>query len=116
VDEVPGGGELVTAIEATITSSLFNLQMEIRIPGTQRSSRTVFVRPQWRRPEPPQITYVYEQVDHGQLAVTDAQRHRGAAMLDYDRLAGELRGEYWTNRQGARGLNTAGILVLKRAG
>ncbi|MDE2466682.1 MAG: hypothetical protein KGO02_23645 [Alphaproteobacteria bacterium] len=114
-DELPSGSEQITRLEATIKCSMFSIELEIRIPGTERASRTVFVRPQWRRPEPPQITYVYDQIDHGQVAVTDAPRHRGAAVLTYDASTGELRGEYWTNRQGAKGLNTAGSLILRRA-
>lgn len=114
-DEVPGGGEQVTDLEATITCSLFEILMEIRIRGTERTSRTIFVRPQWCKPAAPQITYVYDQVDHGAVAVTDAPRHKGAAVLEYDRTTGELRGEYWTNRQGPRGLNTAGSVIFRRA-
>ena len=114
-DELPGGGEQVTELEATITCSLFEVLMEIRIPGTERTSRTVFVRPQWCKPAAPQIAYVYDQVDHGAVAVTDAPRHRGAAVLEFDRKTGELRGEYWTNRQSPKGLNTAGSVIFRRA-
>ncbi len=115
-DELPRGDELVTKLEANIKCSLFNMEIEIHLPGTERTSRTVFVRPQWCRPAQPQLTYVYDQVDHGQVAVTDVARHRGAAVLDYDRSMKELRGEYWTNRQGTKGLNTAGSLILRRSG
>lgn len=114
-DEIPGGGEQIVKLEATIRCSLFNVEIEIRVPGTERTSRSIFVRPQWCRPAPPQIAYVYEQADHGHLAVTDAPRHRGAALLEFNSSTGELRGDYWTNRQGARGLNTAGTIIFRRS-
>jgi hypothetical protein len=113
-DELPDGGELITNLDATIRCSLFSIEMEIRIPGTERTSHTVFVRPQWLRPARPQITYVYDQSDQGAVAVTDAPHHRGAACLAYDANTEQLRGEYWTNRQGVKGLNTAGSLILRR--
>lgn len=114
-DELPGSSERVTTLEATIRCSLFYVQIDICIPGTRRTSQTIFARPEWRRPFPPQLAYMYDQADHGSVAVTDAPRHRGAAVLDYDQSTGELRGEYWTNRQATKGLNTAGSLILKRA-
>jgi hypothetical protein len=113
-DELPGGGEQITQLEATISCSLFGIEMEIDVPNSERTSRTLFVRPQWCRPARPQIAYVYEQVDHGQVGVTDAARHRGSAVLEYDRARDEWRGEYWTNRQGTKGLNTAGVLIFRR--
>jgi hypothetical protein len=115
VDELSPDETSVTPLNVTIACSLLTIEMTVRIPGTERTSHAHFVRPQWRRPAAPQISYVYEQVDHGHVAVTDAQRHRGAAVLDYHQATGELRGEYWTNRQGSKGLNTAGVLTLRRA-
>jgi hypothetical protein len=112
-DELPDG-ELVTRLEATVTCSLLDIVMEVRIPDSKRFSRTIFVRPQWIRPSAPVITYVYDQVDHGDIAVTDAPRHRGSGVLEYDRSSDQLRGEYWTNRQASKGLNTAGSVIFSR--
>lgn len=102
-------------LEATITSSLFEVQMHLQVPGTNRGSRTIFMRPQWRKPKPPRITYVYEQEDHAPVSATDVPKHLGAGVLTYDKATDELRGEYWTQRQAAKGLNTAGTLILRRA-
>jgi hypothetical protein len=114
-EELPPETTKPVHLEATITSSLFEVQMEMCIPGTERGSKTVFMRPQWRRPERPCITYVYEQVDHALVPVTDVPRHLGAGVLTYHKEADELRGEYWTQRQASKGLNTAGTLILKRS-
>jgi hypothetical protein len=113
-DELPDGAATPIRMTATIESSLFEIEMIMRVPGTERCSRTAVVRP--RRSKPPSMTYVYEQTDHAPVAVTDVPQHLGAGVLTYDKVTGELRGQYWTQRQAARGLNTAGSLILRRRG
>ncbi|WP_421934402.1 hypothetical protein [Phenylobacterium sp.] len=108
------GTEKPTKIEATICSSLFEIVIDTKVPGTNRTSKTLFVRPQWRRPESPRLTYVFEQVDQGPVSATDVPNHLGAGDLIYFAEADELRGQFWTQRQGSKGLNTAGTLVLRR--
>ena len=114
-EELPPGqpGER-TNVTAQIASNLFEILIELRIPGTNRLSRSVFVRPQWCKPSLPRLYYTYEQIDTGNVSATDAARHFGAAIVDYDTGTDELRGEYWTQRQGVRGLNTAGFITLSR--
>lgn len=64
----------------------------------------------------PELTYVYEQFDPGPIAVTDTKNHYGAGHLIYNAKQDQFAGEYWTQRNGDRGLNTAGTLVLRRRG
>ena len=65
------------------------------------------------------IAWIYEQTnkqDNTQrLAVTDQQKFHGSAVLNVNEDATELRGQYWQNRSWDRGLNAAGLIVLKRA-
>lgn len=112
-DPPSGVGQPIT-MNAEIKSSLFGIEIVMTVEGTKRRSRTVFVRPQWCRPSLPMMTYVYKQDDHEPISVTDVQEHFGAGVLEYDPKSDELRGQYWTQRQGGKGLNTAGILVLNR--
>jgi hypothetical protein len=64
------------------------------------------------------IAWVYEQSNkqgNGMpLAATDQARFYGAAVLKVNDNASELSGEYWQNRSWNRGLNAAGLIVMKR--
>ena len=113
--EIPETEEgALTLAQVTIRVRLVTMEIILKPQGTQRISKSRFVRPQWRKPLPPEISYVYEQIDDGALAVTDARRHFGAGHLVYDADTDTLRGEYWTQRRGDAGINTAGAIVLKR--
>lgn len=112
--ELPQGSEQPIPVTATIRSSLFEIAITLAIPGTDRTSQTLFVRPQWKRPNAPRLIYMYRQTDRGRVAVTDTNEHFGAAILDYNGDRDDLSGEYWTQRQANKGLNTAGRLVLRR--
>ncbi|MCG3266699.1 hypothetical protein [Yoonia sp. I 8.24] len=48
------------------------------------------------------------------LAITDEQSYLGAAKLNLNEDGSELAGEFWQNRSWHRGLNAAGLIVLKR--
>lgn len=48
------------------------------------------------------------------LAITDEQSYLGAAKLKLSEDGCELAGEFWQNRSWHRGLNAAGLIVLKR--
>ena len=100
--------------EVIITSSLFLISMTLRPVGSERVSRTRFVRPLWRRPELPELSYVFQQEDFGPVANTDERKHFGAGIVSYDPDTGDLRGEYWNNRREDAGLNTAGTIRMKR--
>lgn len=114
VDPPPKGVEPIE-MDVVIKSTLLGIDIVMSVPGKRRESRTVFVRPQWCRPSLPTIYYVYRQEDHEPVAPSDAQSHLGAGVLQFHPESGELRGNYWTERQGARGLNTAGTIVLVRS-
>jgi len=112
--ELPDGLEKSIPVVARIRSSLFEMSIKMEVVGTARRSETLFVRPQWRRPDAPRLLYLYKQVDEGRVAVTDTSEHFGAAILEFDKEALRLAGEYWTQRQSNKALNTAGRLVLRK--
>jgi len=66
------------------------------------------------------IAWIYEQTnkqDNTQrLAVTDQPKFHGSAVLTVNEDATELQGQYWQNRSWDRGLNAAGLIVLRRKG
>jgi len=105
--------ELVTMAFVTIESSLFGMSIEITPDGTNKISRTRFVRPRWARPDRPELSYVYLQTDPTLLASTDARQHYGAGIVEFIEKTGELTGHYWTNRNAEAALNTAGTIVMK---
>jgi hypothetical protein len=109
--DAPGA---LTRATVTIRTTLLAMTIRLVPEGTQRVSKSRFVRPRWVKPGEPELTYIYEQIDDGAIAVTDARRHFGAARLVYDADTDTLRGEYWTERRGETGINTAGMIVLKR--
>jgi hypothetical protein len=100
-------------IRAKIESGLFDYCITLTMSET-RHSRTVFVKPEWRRPDRPRLYYLYRQQEDGQVEVSDSSQHQGAAYLDYDVETDVLSGTYWTGRQFERGLNTAGRIRLAR--
>ena len=106
--------ELVTMASVTIESSLFDISIEITPDGTKKVSRTRFVRARWAKPDRPELSYVYEQLDNATLAPTDARQHHGAGVVEFIAKTGELSGHYWTNRKAEAALNTAGTIVIRR--
>ncbi|OYW89310.1 MAG: hypothetical protein B7Z20_00240 [Sphingobium sp. 32-64-5] len=100
--------------DVTITSSLFLIVMTLRPVGSQRASRTRFVRPLWHSPDRPELSYVYEQEDQLPVSLTDAPEHFGAGIIRYDAETEELFGKYWNDRRADAGLNTAGTIRLTR--
>jgi hypothetical protein len=116
-DELTKAEERERRVEAdvTITSSLFFINLTLRPINSKRVSRTRFVRPLWNKPDPPEISYVFEQVDPDPVAQTDSKKHFGAGVLQYDKETDELSGDYWNDRREDAGLNTAGTIRLTRA-
>lgn len=99
-----------------IEQRLFTMKMILDMDDNYTKSHTIFVRP--RRCSASgrlQLHYIYE----AQTIVpveTDSASHFGAASLDIKRENEEIsiEGVYWTNRNWAKGLNTAGRITLKR--
>ncbi|MER8687109.1 hypothetical protein [Mesorhizobium sp. M1136] len=106
--------ELVTRATVTIESSLFDISIEIMPDGNNKVSRTRFVRPRWAKPDRPELSYVYEQLDNTALAPTDTRHHYGAGIVEFIAKSGELSGHYWTNRKAEAALSTAGTIVMRR--
>ena len=113
-DPLPAGSNpTIIPIRATIESGLLSYKLNLKISATRRSY-SIFVRPQWRRPDPPRLYYLYRQQEDAHVPVTDTRRHLGAGYVEFDESEGTLSGEYWTQRQSELGLNTAGTIRLKR--
>lgn len=113
-DEVPPStARERVSFEVKITSNLFDIQIRSRISDSRRSW-SIFSMPRWRKPDDPEIYYVFEQFESGEVPVTDTKRHLGAARLRYDRTTRTLGGDYWTERKGEAGINTAGTITMKR--
>lgn len=106
--------EELTLADVTITSSLFFITMVLRPVGTDKSSRTRFVRPLWNKPDQPEISYVFKQVDPLPIEDTDEREHFGAGIIEYDEVTKVLTGCYWTDRSESAGLNTAGTIIMKK--
>ena len=113
-DDLPANHvSAITKFDATIRSGLFDYEIELRFPEN-RKSRTVFVRPEWRKPQPPKLSYIYRQANSGRIDKTDAREHVGAAEVIFDKNLNTLTGFYWTNRQSQLGFNTAGVIGLRK--
>jgi hypothetical protein len=107
-------GESVTRAKVTIRTSLILFSIKLEPVGSNRISRTRFVRPEWNKPALPELSYVYEQFDPDEVAQTDVRKHFGAGVVSYDADTDTLTGEYWTQRREDVGFNTAGTITLKR--
>ena len=112
---VEGEAEVVSA-KVTIRSSLLLISIVLEPDGSERISRSRFVRPQWLKPALPELSYLYEQTDPKEVAPTDSRRHFGAGVVTYDAERDVIAGEYWTQRREEAGFNTAGTITMRRAG
>lgn len=102
-----------TAIAFRIQADWFRIRIWARTDGVNGSAESLLVKASKNvRNREFEISYLYEQKTPIPKP-TDSDVHPGAAMLGI--LPGEtskLIGEYWTRRNWARGMNTAGILSL----
>lgn len=110
----PDDEKTLTLASVSIKTTLLEITIEIVPEGTHKISRTRFVRPRWAKPDRPELSYVYEQEDHTTPAHLDAQLHFGAGVIKYFENSDQIAGEYWTNRRGDVGLNTAGTIIMRR--
>lgn len=116
VDALSPDEEAESLVKATVTirSSLVAISIKVEPIGSTRISRTRFAMPQWRKPDLPELSYVYEQIDTGTVAQSDSRRHSGAGVVMYDPDTEVIAGEYWTARSESYGLNTAGSIRMTR--
>ncbi|GFM81929.1 hypothetical protein PSCICN_26210 [Pseudomonas cichorii] len=100
----------------TITSRLFSVRMKFRSDDKYSKSSTTVVGVR-RDPEHGSIelNYSYHNVTYNPEA-TDSGCHYGSARVEiHDEKDGiTLDGEYWTNRNWNKGLNTAGLISFER--
>ena len=83
---------------ARIENGLLDYKITLRMSAS-RTSETIFVKPEWRKPDKPRLYYLYRQREEGHVPVTDTAEHMGAAWLDYDAHSDRLNGSYWTGRK-----------------
>ena len=101
---------------AKITARLARIDMSLTMDDGYLTSETVACSMQRDEGErKPVLFYVYE----GDVATpknTDSQRHLGAARIaiPLERRPMVLEGNYWTDRNWHKGLNTAGRIRLRR--
>ncbi|MBD8577554.1 hypothetical protein IFU04_25285 [Pseudomonas syringae] len=100
----------------TITSRLFSVQMKFQGDDNYSKSSTTVVGVR-RDPEHGtiELNYSYHNVTRNPEA-TDSGCHYGSARIEvHDDAKGlTLEGEYWTNRNWNKGLNTAGLILFER--
>ena len=103
------------AIAVQITSSLFVLKIAAGLSSTDGQSYSITAKPRRdQHSDRLHISYVYEQ-STPDPAITDEDKHMGAADLIIDMEDLETaEGVYWTRRSWKTGLNTAGRLTLRR--
>ena len=102
--------------KATIFIRLCQIDMKLNMDDEYLTSETLTFFVQRHRGERnPVLYYVYE--SHvSKPKSTDSQRHLGAARISVpsERFPKVLTGNYWTDRDWHRGLNTAGQIRLIR--
>lgn len=103
-------------VEVEITARLLHVTMKLVSDRRYSESEALSVRLR-RDPETrsEQIVYIYKNITRNPKP-TDEQFHFGSGCIDILQVGGklELRGTYWTNRNWARALNTAGTIELRR--
>ena len=111
-------GLLDTQIEVEIRNTFFNIRMDLLSVATRYQNsvlKAAILAPETEIARG-RLTYVFEgRVPRPQS--TDVERFDGAAELEiYVPDVGELelKGKVWTNRNWPKGLNTAGVIELKR--
>jgi len=102
--------------KARISARLARIDMTLTMDDDYLSSETVTCSVQ-RHPgdRKPMLSYIYD--SHVSTPKdTDSQHHLGAARLSIplERCPKVLEGNYWTNRNWHKGLNTAGYIRLTR--
>jgi len=100
----------------TITSRLFSVRMKFQSNDNYSKSSTTVVGVR-RDPEhgSVELNYSYLNVTR-EPEMTDSSCHNGSARVEVHDEKGELmlEGEYWTNRNWSKGLNTAGLISFER--
>lgn len=111
-------GEALSSKEGkvTITSRLFSVRMRFQSNDKYSKSTTTIVGIR-RDPEygTIELNYCYHNVTRNPEE-TDSSCHYGAARVEIHDENGvvSLEGEYWTNRNWNKGLNTAGLITFER--
>lgn len=101
-------------IELTIKASFFRFRIEGKLANTGGTSKSISARVHWNdADERYELYYIYSQNTPTPIK-TDEGMHIGAATLVLDMERMTLTGDYMTKRSWRQGLNTAGLLDLRR--
>jgi len=102
------------AMTLTIKASLFSFRVSAQLHSTGSKSHSLTERvSEDKRRDKFELYYVYRQ-ETPQPELTDEDSHLGAATLEIDLENWCLEGAYWTKRSWRSGLNTAGLIKVKR--
>lgn len=116
VGQAPGDALYSKEGRVIITSRLFSVRMKFQSKDEYSQSTTTIVGVR-RDPEHGTIElhYCYHNITLNP-EMTDSGSHYGAARLAVNEKNGviALAGEYWTNRNWNKGLNTAGLIKFER--
>lgn len=116
VGEAQGDALFSKEGKVTITSRLLSVQMKFQSNDQYSKSSTTMVGIR-RDPEHGtiELNYCYHNVTRNP-DTTDSGCHYGAARVEVHEKNGlvSLEGEYWTNRNWNKGLNTAGLIAFER--
>lgn len=111
LDQIPLQGD---AIKIRIVASFFKFRVEATLSSTGGKSRSIGARVLLNEElERYEVYYTYIQ-ETPTPEIIDEASHVGAARLILDMKEWTLGGEYWTRRSWRSGLNTAGLLEVKR--
>lgn len=100
-------------IELEIIANLFVFRITATLPNTNSKSSSLTESFTCDRHGRHEVFYVYRQ-NTPVPDPTDENAHDGAASLRVDTVQWTLSGAYWTRRSWQKGLNTAGLIEVKR--
>ena len=103
-----------TRVKFRIRHSFLGFMLEGKTEATNGDSRSVVGTIQRNGEGRWVLSYIYDQLVRDP-SPTDETTHIGAAELNYTQEApNRLEGHYWTRRMWHKGLNTAGVVELRR--
>jgi predicted pore-forming effector associated with SMODS systems len=104
-------------LQITIRCNWFWMSMRMETGDNYSESQTLSLIPvRSSKGKPHELHYIYHN-QSPEPVETDSSDHYGAAILkckDINTTEPKLLGHFWTNRNWAKGLNTAGIIEMKR--
>lgn len=114
MEELPAAELQKNAIKLRVRASLFRLSLMAELESTGGKSHSVMARViKDEVRDEFDLSYIYRQ-NTPEAGLLDEASHLGAAVLSFERSNWRLCGEYWTKRSWRMGLNTAGLIDVRR--